>query len=70
MMAKTLEIVSVSDGQTVDRVTLGDGGQVTSENGLGEDMITSLVTSLGITPAEAFDMRTGWSNGYLTAKLA
>ncbi len=67
---KTLNITDVDSGKVLDRVTLDDGGQVSSDSGLGQQLVDSLVQSLGITPAEAFEMRTGWSNGYISAQAA
>lgn len=67
---KTLNLMAVGDDKILDRITLDDGGQVGYETGAGRDLIDNLVHSLEITPAQAFEMRTGWSNGYVSTKLA
>lgn len=67
---KTLMLTDVDNGQVLDQITLSDDGAVTYKNGIGQDLIDALVRGMGITPAEAFDMRTNWSNGYVQAKLA
>jgi GNAT superfamily N-acetyltransferase len=66
----TLNIVDVASGDVLDRVTLGPSGDLGYETGAARDIFESLANSLGITPAEAFEMRTDWSNGYIAAKLA
>jgi len=66
----TLNVTDVTSGDVLDRVTLDPAGNLGYETGASRDMFESLINSLGITPAEAFEMRTGWSNGYITAKLA
>jgi len=66
----TLNVTDVASGDVLDRVMLDPAGNLDYETGAARDMFESLINSLGITPAEAFEMRTGWSNGYITAKLA
>lgn len=67
---KTLNLTAVDDDKILDRITLGDDERVSYETGAGSGLIDGLVNSLGITPAEAFEMRTGWSNGYVSTNLA
>jgi hypothetical protein len=66
----TLNVTDVTSGDVLDRVTLEPSGNLGYETGAARDIFESLVNSLGISPAEAFEMRTGWSNGYVAAKLA
>ena len=67
---KTLILTDVSSGNILDRITLAADGTVSYETDAGRSLIENLVTAMGITPAEAFEMRTGWSNGYVVAKIA
>jgi hypothetical protein len=66
----TLNVTAVDTGDVLDRVTLDDSGNLEYGTGAARDMFESLINSLGITPAKAFEMRTDWSNGYVAAKLA
>lgn len=66
----TLLLTDVDNGEVLDRISLDQYGALTYDTGIGRDLIDSLVTSLEITPAKAFEMRTDWSNGYVQAKLA
>jgi hypothetical protein len=66
----TLNVTDVTSGDVLDRVTLEPSGNLGYETGAARDIFESLVDSLGITPAKAFEMRTDWSNGYIAAKPA
>jgi hypothetical protein len=64
----TLIISGVDGGKEIDRVTLAND-KLSYQTGAARDMFDNLV-NLGYTPAEAFNLRTGWSNGYVLAQLA
>lgn len=66
---KTLEFTDFDSGTVIDRVTLSPDGKVSYDTGRAEPMIQTLVAQ-GLTPSQAFEARTGWSNGYITATLA
>lgn len=65
---KTLEVSDRDTGRVLDRITLSPDGQVSYDTGAGEPLIVNLVGQ-GMSPSEAFEARTGWSNGYVVAKL-
>ena len=65
---KTLEVRLVDSGEVLDRVTLSPDGKVSYETGRAEPMFLTW-TSGGLSESEAFEMRTDWSNGYVTSKL-
>lgn len=67
---KTLNLTAVDDDKILDRITLGDDGQVSYETGAGRDLIENIARTLGISMEQAFEMRTGWSNGYVSTNLA
>lgn len=59
----TLTVIDVASGDPVDRITLDDD-ELEYDTGVARDMFESL-EAVGLTPAQAFDARNGWSNGYL-----
>jgi hypothetical protein len=66
-MSRTLELVDVSGAKpekTGDTATLGNDGKVTYE-GDGVRAIMSIWLAKR-SPAEAFDLMNGWSNGYVS----
>jgi hypothetical protein len=65
---KTLEVSDFDSGTVLDRITLSPDGRVSYDTGAGEPLIVALVGQ-GMSPSEAFEMRTGWSNGYVVSKL-
>lgn len=65
---KTLEITNYDSGDVLDRIHLSPDGRVTYDTGAGESLIRTL-TGQGMSESEAFEMRTGWSNGYIVSKL-
>lgn len=65
---KTLEVADYGSGNVLDRVTLHPDGQVSYETGVAAPMFETL-TGQGLTPSQAFEMRTGWSNGYVVSNL-
>lgn len=65
---KTLAITDHDSGMTLDRVQLSPEGQLTYETGVAQSIFDGLIAS-GMTPSRAFEMRTGWSNGYLVSNL-
>lgn len=65
---KTLEVSDFDSGTVLDRITLSPDGQVSYDTGAGEPLIVTLVGQ-GMSPSEAFEARTGWSNGYVVSKL-
>lgn len=67
---KTLVIAEYPSKRELDRVTLTDDGRLEYDTGAARDMFEPLAASLGVTPEQVFDLRTDWSNGYVTAKLA
>lgn len=67
---KTLAITEYPGTREIDRVTLTDSGELEYATGLAESLFQPLVEARGMTPAQAFDMRTDWSNGYVVSKLA
>ncbi len=59
-------LVQTADGsKELDRVHLNGSGELEYATGASRDMFENLVKAMGITPAKAFEMREGWSNGYL-----
>lgn len=65
---KTLEITDVGTGQVLDLVTLSLDGRVSYDTGRAEPLLQTLIDG-GLTESEAFEMRTGWSNGYVASNL-
>lgn len=65
---KTLILTDHDSGKILDRVHLSPDGQLTYDTGAGQSIFDTLIAS-GMTPAQAFEMRTGWSNGYLVSNL-
>lgn len=65
---KTLELSDYDSGKVLDLITLSPDGKVSYDTGAGAGLIENLVAR-GMTESEAFEMRTGWSNGYLVSKL-
>jgi hypothetical protein len=59
-----LIVTDVASGQQLDRVTLDDGGGLQFHTGSAEPLFRVL-TDTGMTPEQAFDLRTAWSNGYV-----
>lgn len=66
---RTLIITAVDSGREIDRVTLTPDGRLEFATGAARDMFDSLI-GLGMSESQAFEMRTGWSNGYVLAALA
>lgn len=67
---RTLIVTEYPSQQALDRVTLTDAGTLEYATGLAESLFQPLITRQGMTPEQAFDMRTDWSNGYVVSKLA
>lgn len=67
---KTLVITQYPGNQELDRVTLTDAGDLEYSTGVTRDMFDSLINGQQMSPEQAFDMRTDWSNGYVVSKLA
>lgn len=65
---KTLEVADYNSGNVLDRIMLSPDGRVSYETGQGRALIENL-TRGGLSESEAFEMRTGWSNGYVISKL-
>lgn len=65
---KTLEVTDYDSGAVLDQIHLAPDGKVTYATGAGQSLIETL-TRQGMTESEAFEMRTGWSNGYIVSKL-
>lgn len=65
---KALEVTDHDSGTVLDRITLSPDGQVSYDTGAGEPLIANLV-SQGMSESEAFEARTGWSNGYIVSRL-
>lgn len=66
---KTLEVADYNSGNVLDRVTLSPDGKISYETGRARALFENLVAR-GATESEAFEMRTGWSNGYVVSNLA
>lgn len=66
---RTLVITEYPSEKVLDRVTLTDSGELEYSTGVARSMFDTLIESQ-FTPAQAFEMRTDWSNGYLVSKLA
>lgn len=66
---KTLEVSIYDTGDVMDRVYLHPDGRVEFETGAARPMFDTL-TRQGMTDSEAFEARTGWSNGYIVSTLA
>lgn len=67
---KTLTITEYPGDKELDRVTLTDSGELEYATGVAQSLMESLTKGQGMSPAQAFEMRTDWSNGYLVSKLA
>jgi len=67
-MATTLEVRDVASGQILDRATL-DGESLTYETGVAKPLFVSMIKQ-GMTSQEAYDLRNGWSNGYVVVTQA
>lgn len=65
---KTLEVTDVDTGRVLDRVHLSPDGKLTYETGLAQSMLDTLIAQ-DMDPSQAFDMRIGWSNGYIASSL-
>jgi len=67
---KTLVVTEYPSGKELDRVTLTDSGELEYATGTAVSLLDTLIEGQQMTPAQAFDARTDWSNGYVVAKLA
>jgi len=67
---KTLVVTEYPSGKELDRVTLTDSGELEYATGVAESLLDTLVTGQQMTPAQAFEARTDWSNGYVVSQLA
>lgn len=65
---KTLEVTDVGSGEVLDLVTLSIDGHLDYDTGRAESMFRTLIDG-GMSESEAFEMRTGWSNGYVASNL-
>lgn len=65
---KTLELSDFDSGDVLDLVTLSPDGHISYDTGRAQPLFQTLIDG-GRTESEAFELRTGWSNGYLVSKL-
>lgn len=61
----TLMVIDVASGEPIDRVTLTADGTLEYSTQAGRGMFDTLIENFHMSPAEAFGVRTGWSNGYV-----
>lgn len=65
---RALVVTDYDSGKILDRVHLSPDGQLSYDTGVAQSLFDTLVGQ-GMTPPEAFEARTGWSNGYLISNL-